>query len=122
MANYSSEIYYTLSFTKNTSNTAYATNYEVTINDKKWSVPGNQGLGDHVKIGGKLSSETTRRIYSIDGISGNVGKIIVAHGDKDPAITVVSLTIKAFATAENCKEGTNHVSEKLVKNVESEIV
>lgn len=91
---------YTLSFTKNTKNTDYAKIYDTTdSNGTKWKAPGNQSLGNKIKIGGKLSSETTREIYSIDPLSVNPNKIVINHSAKDSQITLKSLTVSAYSNS-----------------------
>ena len=71
------DIAYKLAISKSTSNSNYAKYYDSEIGNITWSIPGNQTLGDYAKIGGKLSSSTTRLIYSKNAISSNIGKIVV---------------------------------------------
>lgn len=102
---------YTFTTTNNSSNTSYANTYDVTIDGIKWKVPGNQGLGDSkLKLGGKLSSATDRAIYSMDPISDNICKIVVTHGTKDTQITVNSMTLSVYASADDAAAGTNALS------------
>lgn len=100
---------YTLSFTQNSSNTAYASYYDVTCSNITWSVPGNQGSGDYVKIGGKIES-ATRYLYSKGYIPYNIESITLSHGTKDQQITVNSLTLTVYSSATDAATGSNPVS------------
>ena len=77
---------------------------EVTANDVTWNTPGNQNLGDYVKIGGKFSS-ASRYLYSKTAISANVAKIVLAHGTKDSEITVDSMMLDVYSTAALADKG-----------------
>lgn len=101
---------YTLSITKNTSNTAYASNYNITVNSKQWSAPGNQGLGNYIKIGGNVKTPADRYLYSKTAISDNINKVIVTHGSKDTQITVNSMTLKVYSTAADAEADTNPIA------------
>ena len=90
---------YTLAIAQSSSNTNYAQTYEITVSDINWKVPGNQGTGDCVKLGGKLSSATDRALYSKTAISSKVDKVIANHGTKDAEITVNSIKLDVYSTA-----------------------
>ena len=99
---------YTLSFTRKDNNSNYATSYEVTDSKGiKWSVPGNQALGNSVKVGGKFTTETIREIFSIDPLSVNPSKIVINHSAKDSQITLKSLTVSAYSDS-------NKINDSLV--------
>lgn len=100
---------YTLSFTKNTSNTDYATNYPITCNDIQWNVPGNQSLGNYVELGGKSITNADRLIYSINPIPFNVESVTITHGEND-GITVNSLTLTIHGNATDAASGSNAIS------------
>lgn len=100
---------YTLSFTENTSNNAYATNYTITCNDIQWNVPGNQSLGNYVKLGGKSITNADRLIYSINPIPFNVESVTITHGEND-GITVNSLTLTIHGNATDAASGSNAIS------------
>ncbi len=102
---------YTFTTKKNSSNTSYAGVFDVTIDGIRWKVPGNQGLDDSkLKLGGKLSEATDRTIYSMDPIADNICKIVVTHGTKDTQITVNSMTLSVYASADDAAAGTNALS------------
>lgn len=102
---------YTFTTKKNSSNTNYAGVFDVTIDGIRWKVPGNQGLDDSkLKLGGKLSEATDRTIYSMDPIADNICKIVVTHGTKDTQITVNSMTLSVYASADDAAAGTNALS------------
>lgn len=105
---------YVLGITEDDGNSAYANSKDASITSNKqtitWNIPGNQSLGNYVKLGGKLSSETTRSIYSKGIISQNISRIAVSTGAKDDAITVQSMTVTAHSTAANAASGDSPVS------------
>lgn len=89
----------------NGSNTNYASTYDVTFEDAKiWNIPGNQGLNDCLKIGGKLTAATDRALYSKSAYD-SVASIAVKHGAADSQITVNSLTLYVFNSAADAAEG-----------------
>ena len=94
---------YKLDCPKNSSNNAYATYYDVTINDIKWKAPGNQYEDGAWRLGGKFSTPTERYIYTQDAISEDVTKIIVSYGT--PTLTVSSIKMDVYSTAELAAAG-----------------
>lgn len=86
---------YTFSTAKSTANTAYATNYDVTINGVSWSVPGNQNFSGYVRIGGKsITTNVDREIYSKGTLSNNISKITFNHnGRSNSKLVVNSVTL-----------------------------
>ena len=88
---------YTLSAVKNSSNSAYATYYNVTINGMSWNAPGNQTSNGYWRIGGgKLSSEE-RIIKANDAIGGDVNTITInTNGKSRDSITLNGITVKAY--------------------------
>ena len=102
------DIAYKLAISKSTSNSSYTKYYDSEIDNITWSIPGNQTLGDYAKIGGKLSSATTRLIYSKNAISSNIGKIVVNSSGKDSQITLSSLAVKGYSTAKDASSGTTN--------------
>lgn len=105
---------YTMSISKDAGNSNYAASKDASITSNAqtitWNIPGNQTLGDYTKLGGKLSSETTRSIYSKGTISQNITRIVVSTGNKDNQITVTSMTVTAHSTAANAAAGSSPVS------------
>lgn len=114
-----SVIVYTFNTAKSTSNTAYATNYDVTINSMKWSVPGNQNNDGFVRIGGKNLSNTVRAIYSKAPIADNVSKVVMTtNGVSNSNLKVNSITLKVYATASDAAS-TSATPISTVKNTET---
>ena len=71
---------YTFKTQKSTANTAYATNYNVTIDGLQWSVPGNQNFTGFVRIGGKsISTNVDREIFSKSPLNKQISKITFNH-------------------------------------------
>jgi hypothetical protein len=103
-----------MSISKDTGNSNYASSKDASITSNAqtvtWNIPGNQALGDYTKLGGKLSSATTRSIYSKGTISQNITRIVVSTGAKDSQITVTSMTVTAHDTAANAASGSSAVS------------
>ncbi len=83
----------------NSKNTAYATMYDVEMDDgQKWAIPGNQSLSYGTKLGGKLSAATDISFYSKSAYE-KVSSIVISHGTKDSAITVNSLKLYVLNSA-----------------------
>ena len=53
------EVYYTFTTKASSSNSAYASTYDVTISGLDWNVPGNQYADGGLRIGGKGGSSGT---------------------------------------------------------------
>ena len=104
------------------STSSYTGNSDLTLNGIKWNVPGNQTIDSGVKIGGKLNSETTRSIYSVDKLEANVSNIVITFGDGDDQITVTGLTVKTYASAADAKADTNVVSSATATYAENSAV
>ena len=66
------DVVYTLTCSKNSSNTDYARNYDVTINGLSWNAPGNQTLGNYWRIGGKSLNKVDRTITGKSPISSAI--------------------------------------------------
>lgn len=91
---------YTFSTTQSGGNTAYATNYEITVNEKKWSCPGNQNFSGYVRIGGKNLSNTTRNIFSKESLSDDITKVVLNHnGVSNASLIVNSITLTVASDA-----------------------
>lgn len=74
------DVFYTLTCTKNTSNSAYASNYDVTINGLQWNAPGNQTFDGYWRIGGgKATTATARTITGKSKIGSVIGAVKVYH-------------------------------------------
>ena len=92
---------YTFATSQSTRNTAYDSNYDVTISSKSWSVPGNQNFSGYVRIGGKNLTEVNRVIKSNDAISGPITKITLSHGGKsNKSLTVNSIKLEVASNSD----------------------
>ena len=104
-------VVYTFAPVKNSSNTDYTQNYDVTINSLLWSVPGNQSDASRVRIGGKSLDSVDRNIYSKVPISDAVTKITLNHNGKSAdKLTVNSITL-TVASDENFSNVIETISE-----------
>ncbi len=95
------QAYYTFATEKNSSNTTYASTYDVTIDGVKWNVPGNQNMNGFVRIGGKGGSSNSsvstfdRIITGKDSLGEAITKVKVNHNGRSNANAVVnSVTLK----------------------------
>ena len=94
------DVVYTLTCSKNSSNTDYARNYDVTINGLSWNAPGNQTLGNYWRIGGKSLNKVDRTITGKSPISSAISKVTLAHkgiSNANAKINSVSLTVASDA-------------------------
>ena len=88
---------YTLSTTKNGSNSAYDKTYDVTINGMSWNAPGNQNNDGFWRIGGKSISSVARTIKANAGIGGDVNTITInTNGKSRNNVTLNGITVKAY--------------------------
>lgn len=91
---------------KSTSNTAYANNYDVTIDELAWSVPGNQNNTGFVRIGGKSLDGVNRVIYSKTAMAYGINKVVLStNGISDDNLTVNSITMKVYSSAADAAAG-----------------
>ena len=92
---------------KNTSNTAYANNYDVTIGELAWSVPGNQNNTGFVRIGGKNLDGVDRVIYSQAAMAYGINRVVLStNGISNANLIVNSITMKVYSSAKDAAEGT----------------
>ena len=101
------DVFYTLSCVKNTSNSAYANYYDVTINELVWNAPGNQALGAYWRIGGKSLTNENRTITGKNSIDKNIGKVTLNHKGKSTdnlIVNSISLTVASDAEFANVIE------------------
>lgn len=111
---------YKLTTAKSTSNTAYANNYSVTINNVKWSAPGNQNFTGYWRIGGKKANNTNldadRVIYSNGTnasslISSDVDAIVIeTNGVSNANLSVSSISITVHNSSSDASSGTNPIA------------
>ena len=92
---------YNLNCPKKSSNSAYASYYDVTIDGIKWNAPGNQNIDGCWRIGGKgISDPVDRVITGLDPIDEEVTKITFNHNGKSRAnvdVPKVTLTVATDA-------------------------
>lgn len=114
------DVVYTLTCSKNSSNTDYARNYDVTINGLSWNAPGNQTLGNYWRIGGKSLNKVDRTITGKSPISSAISKVTLAHNgisNTNAKINSVSLTVASDANFTNVIETVTIKSPSLSKGV-----
>ena len=92
---------------KNTSNSTYATNYDVTVGDVGWKAPGNQYADGEWRLGGKNLTNVDRVVYSKTAVS-DVNRIRVKWGTCN--LSSVSVTITIHESASDAAAGSNAVS------------
>lgn len=85
---------------KNTSNTAYASTYDVDYNGMTWNVPGNQYEDSGLRIGGKDLTNVDRTITGKSTFSQIITKVVVNHGGRSNAkFTVNSIKLTSATNA-----------------------
>ena len=92
------ELFYTLECAKNGSNSAYATNYDVTINGMTWNAPGNQNFSGYWRIGGNSITNEDRDITATSPMGAAISKITVSHNGYSGAnitLNSVKLTVSS---------------------------
>lgn len=86
---------------KNTSNTGYASVYNVTYNGMDWSVPGNQYEDAGLRIGGKSLTNVDRTITGKSTFSQAITKVVISHGGiSNTNFTVNSIKLTAASNKE----------------------
>ena len=99
-------VVYTLSYANATGGgNSYGATYDITVDDVAWNVPGNTTMNP-VRIGGK--GDAVRVLYSKTALADNITKVIIEHGTAN--LTVNSVTLKVYATAEEAASGENPIS------------
>lgn len=101
------DVAYTFATAQSTSNTAYATLYDLTIDGLDWSVPGNQNFNGFVRIGGKSLTNEDRIITGKSPISAAIGKITINHNGISNAnlkVNKVTLTVASNEDFSNIVE------------------
>lgn len=97
---------YTFATSKSQSNTAYDTNYDLTISGIEWSVPGNQNFSGYVRIGGKNLSNTVRYIYSKKALPSGYKTITMStKGKSNSSLAVGSVVCKVYSSATGAANG-----------------
>ena len=96
------DVAYTFQTAQNGTNTAYAKNYDVTINEIEWSVPGNQNFSGYVRIGGKSLVDGVDRVIKSNGtISADISKITFNHnGVSNANLTVNSVKLTVASNSD----------------------
>lgn len=112
-------LYYTFATAKNSSNTNYASNYDVTIDGMDWSVPGNQSSSGYLGIGGKSLNGVDRIISSKTPMGDAIAKIKISHnGTSSDNLIVNSITIVA---ASNAAFTTDVVEQVLTPTISKQV-
>ncbi len=99
---------YILEPAKSTNN-SYAGSADIEINGITWNVTGNSNQVPW-RIGGKSLAKVDRAIYSKTAITDKVTSIKVTHGTSSGSITVNSMTLTVYNTADDAAKGTNAIS------------
>ena len=108
---------------KSSSNNAYATNYDVTIDDVVWNVPGNQNFDGHVRIGGKNLENVTRVIYSKGSVAGDVKSVVMeTNGISHTSLTVHSVVCKVYSSAAGAAAGDDTDLIATISNTDNDWV
>ena len=101
---------YTLTTAQSSTNSAYGSNYDVTISGITWNAPGNQNFDGYWRIGGKkakAADETfsaNRIITGKGAITGQIKKVTFFHNGKSangigvPSVTLTIASDAAFNT------------------------
>lgn len=95
---------YSLTFTKDTGNNAYAKAHNTTSDGVTWTVYGNQALGNYLAVGGKSLSNVGRTLTSQSAVSTfSISKITLNHGGiNNTSLKINSITIEG-STVSNFK-------------------
>ena len=92
---------YTLSTPKSTSNTAYASNYDVIVDGITWNAPGNQNFTGYWRIGGAKGTNITRTITGKGVLTDVIKKITVNHsGVSNASLTINSVTLTVASNSD----------------------
>lgn len=114
---------YVLDAVKASSNNSYASNYDVTINGKGWKAPGNQNNTGFWRIGGSSTNcnPADRVIYSKEVITtDNISQVVInTNGKSRASITVNSIKLEVYDTAENMAAGGAEGRKALLTNTDS---
>ena len=100
---WSAEIY-TLTTVKNSSNTAYANTYDVTVNGMTWNAPGNQSSTGYWRIGGKSITNVERVITAKSPMNGAANSMAIQHNGvnaKTVTVSSIKLTVASDAAFTN---------------------
>ncbi|MBQ9548586.1 MAG: InlB B-repeat-containing protein [Bacteroidales bacterium] len=93
------------------SNTAYANTYDVVIDGMTWNAPGNQNFDGYWRIGGRSLTNAERVIYAKSDMDGDCDEIVIStNGVSNANLTVSSITVVAYPTADDLTAGTNGVT------------
>ena len=112
---------YKFATSQSTSNTAYTSNYDVTISDITWSVPGNQNFSGYVRIGGNNLSNTVRYIYSKTALPVGYKTITMStNGKSNSALSVRSVVCKVYSSAEGAANGAESDLIATMTNTDSD--
>ena len=103
----------------NSSNTAYASVYDVTLGDIDWKIPGNQNLAYGLKLGGKLSAETTRSMITQTKFANAISSVVVTTGTKDSQISVTKCCVEIYSSAADAASRNNMVEEVVATYVDA---
>ena len=96
-------LYYTFATAQSSSNTNYASVYDVTIDGMTWSVPGNQNNSGFVRIGGGKNTgldKVDRIITGKTAMGDAIAKLVISHkGISSDKITLNKVTVVTASDA-----------------------
>ena len=94
------EEYYNLDCPKKSSNSAYGSNYNITVNGMDWNAPGNQNIDGGWRIGGSSITNVNRVITGKSKMGNAISKITFNHsGRSRSSVTVPSVTLTVASDA-----------------------
>ena len=115
--------FYNLNCPKTSSNSAYATYYDVTINGMDWEAPGNQNIDGGWRIGGKSLTDPVDRVITGKSPMGSaISKITFNHMGKSRAsvsVPYVKLTVASDADFNTIVDEVTVSEPSITKDTES---
>lgn len=107
------DVFYTLTATQSSSNSAYAGYSDVTIDGLTWNAPGNQYVGSGWRIGGKEISKIDRTITGKSPIGCDISKVTMNHNgvsNSNLIVHSIKLTVASDANFTNIVETVTKTS------------
>lgn len=98
---------------------SYTGRADITFSDSKiWNFPGNQTLDNGLKMGGKPDPQTAEtpmeRFFYSKSAYASVSSIVITHGTKDTQITVNSVKLYVYDSADKAAAGAEGTEDEVV--------
>lgn len=94
------DVAYEFTIAKNTSNTNYASTYNVTIGSYEWNVPGNHYANGQLRLGGKSITAVNRIITGKSAFTDPIKKVTINHSAcSSDKLNVNSITLVVASDA-----------------------